>query len=214
MRPERGVALRDADAEAELDGRACASLARARRPRRASRPPACAARSRRVGAGQRIVEEHHHAVAGEALERALVVADQRAERVVIFAQQLHDVLGLGGLGEGGEAAQVAEQRHDLAAMAVEHALVARRDDQPRRAAARGSAAAGRCARARRAGRRPWPRGPCSARCTWSCSCLDAQHRAHPRHQRAMVDRLGEIVVAAGFEPGDDVLRRRPWRSPG
>ena len=35
--------------------------------------------------------------------------------------------------------------------------------------------------------------------------LQAQHGLHPRHQRRLVDRLGEIFVGAGFEPGDDVL---------
>ena len=35
--------------------------------------------------------------------------------------------------------------------------------------------------------------------------LDAQHRFHPRHQRGLVDRLGQILVGAGFEPGDHVL---------
>ncbi len=35
--------------------------------------------------------------------------------------------------------------------------------------------------------------------------LDAQHRAHPRHQRRLIDRLCQVIVAAGLEPGDDVL---------
>ena len=35
--------------------------------------------------------------------------------------------------------------------------------------------------------------------------LDAQHGADPGDQRAVVDRLGEVVVAAGVEPSDDVL---------
>ena len=34
--------------------------------------------------------------------------------------------------------------------------------------------------------------------------LDAQHRAHPRRQRGMIDGLGQIIVAAGFQPLDDV----------
>ena len=36
--------------------------------------------------------------------------------------------------------------------------------------------------------------------------LDAQDRAHPRHQRRVVDRLGDVLVAAGIEPGHDVDR--------
>ena len=36
--------------------------------------------------------------------------------------------------------------------------------------------------------------------------LDAQHGADPREERRMVDRLREVVVAAGIEPLDDVAR--------
>ena len=39
--------------------------------------------------------------------------------------------------------------------------------------------------------------------------LDAQHRAHTRHQCRLVDRLCQIIVAAGFQPGDDVFRIGP-----
>ena len=38
--------------------------------------------------------------------------------------------------------------------------------------------------------------------------LDAQHRLHAGDQRRLVDRLGQILVGAGFEPGDDVLAVR------
>jgi hypothetical protein len=47
----------------------------------------------------------------------------------IAAQQRHDVFRVGALGEAGEAAQVAEQCGDLAAMAFELLLRAGRDDQ-------------------------------------------------------------------------------------
>ena len=51
-----------------------------------------------------------HAVAGEAVERALVRCGSAGRGASWYsAQHRHDVLGLGGLGEGGEAAQVAEQ---------------------------------------------------------------------------------------------------------
>ena len=36
--------------------------------------------------------------------------------------------------------------------------------------------------------------------------LDAQQRAHAGHQRRLLERLGEIVVAACFETNDDVAR--------
>ena len=48
---------------------------------------------------------------------------------MILAQHRHHLLGLGGLGESGEAAQVAEHHGDLAAVALEQLLVARRHDQ-------------------------------------------------------------------------------------
>ena len=70
-----------------------------------------------VGHRDRIVEEDHHAVAGEALERALVGEDEPAHLRVVLAEHAHHLLGLGGLGEGGEAAQVDEDHGDLAAVA-------------------------------------------------------------------------------------------------
>jgi hypothetical protein len=50
---------------------------------------------------------------------------------MVLAQKLEYLLGLGGLGEGGVAAQIAEHHDDLAAMAFEDLLVALRDDQLR-----------------------------------------------------------------------------------
>ena len=48
---------------------------------------------------------------------------------MILAQHRHHLLGLGGLGEGGEAAQVAEHDGDVAAVAVEQLLAARGQHQ-------------------------------------------------------------------------------------
>ena len=79
---------------------------------------------RRVGTRQRIVEQDQDVVAGEALDGALELVDQGAERVVILAQHRHHLLGLGRLGEGREVAQVAEHDGHLAAMTPEHVLVA------------------------------------------------------------------------------------------
>src|SRR6266566_2413653 len=67
----------------------------------------------------RVVEKDHHPVAGEALERALVVQYQPPHLPVILAQDAHDLLRLGGLGEGGEPAQVDEHDGDLAPMGLE-----------------------------------------------------------------------------------------------
>ena len=48
---------------------------------------------------------------------------------MVFAQEVEDLLRLGGLGKGGVAAQIAEHDDDLAAVAFEDLLVALRDDQ-------------------------------------------------------------------------------------
>ena len=130
------------------------------------------ARERRVGHRHRIVEDHHHAVAGEALQRAAVLDDDLADRRVVLAQQRHHVFRVRGLGEPGEAAQVAEQRRDLAAMAFELLLRSRTRRSGRRPAAAGSGAAGPCARFRRPGRRR------AARVCWfkvrsSCDCASS-----------------------------------------
>jgi len=47
---------------------------------------------------------------------------------VVFAQEIEHLFGLGGLGEGGVAAQIAEYDDDLAAVTFENLLVALRDD--------------------------------------------------------------------------------------
>ena len=75
----------------------------------------------------RIVEEHHDPVAGEPLERALVLVDQCAHRPVVLREHPHHFLGLTGLGERGEVPQIGEEHDDFAAMALEKVLVA--DDQ-------------------------------------------------------------------------------------
>src|SRR6185312_6124387 len=68
-------------------------------------------------------------VADEAIEGALERLDERHERPVIGAQELHHLLGLRRFGEGGEAAQVAEEGGDVAAMTFQNALVARGQDK-------------------------------------------------------------------------------------
>src|SRR6516164_5243362 len=76
-----------------------------------------------------VIEEHHDAVAGELIERPLVLADERPERSVVLAQAIEDLLRLGSLREGGVAAQVAEHDDNLAAMAFEDFFITVRDDQ-------------------------------------------------------------------------------------
>ena len=72
----------------------------------------------------RVVEEDHHAVAGEVLERAAELVDRAPERGVVGAQQLHHLVGIGAVGERGEAAQVEEYRGDLAPVRLEQLLAA------------------------------------------------------------------------------------------
>ena len=165
----------------------------------------------RIRAAQRVVEQHHQAVAQKAFQRAFVLVDERAEARVIFAQHGHDLLGLGGLGERREAAQVAEHDGDVAAVALEHLLVAvaedefgdlRREEALEPAGAFdlrqlvGDALLERLVPACEIGR---------LRGDLVVQLLDPQHRFHARHQRHLVDRLGQILVGAGVEPGHDVL---------
>jgi hypothetical protein len=48
---------------------------------------------------------------------------------MVLAQKIEDLLGLGGLSEGGVAAQIAEHDDDLAAVTFKNALVTLRDDE-------------------------------------------------------------------------------------
>ena len=83
----------------------------------------------RVVAWHRIVEEHHQAVTSEPLQGPFEVEDELSERGVVGAQDGHHVLGLAGLRESGETAQIAEDDGDLAPVAVEQRIVARGHDQ-------------------------------------------------------------------------------------
>ena len=77
----------------------------------------------------RIVEEHHDAVAREALERALVLEHDATHRRVVRVQHLHHLLGLGAVGERREAAQVDEHDADLAPVRRQQLLAAAGDDR-------------------------------------------------------------------------------------
>src|SRR5215469_1800275 len=52
-----------------------------------------------------------------------------AERAMVFPEEVEHFLGLGGLGKGGVAPQIAEHDDDLAAMAFEDVFVTLRDNQ-------------------------------------------------------------------------------------
>ena len=82
----------------------------------------CTARGR-VRDRHRIIEENHDTVAGELIERALILTDQRPQRAVVLVQEVEHLLGLGRLREGGVAAQIAEH-DDLSATTFKDLLVA------------------------------------------------------------------------------------------
>ena len=70
----------------------------------------------------RIVEEDHHPVAGEVLERAGVLDDDLAHRGVVLAQHAEDLLGLSRLAERREAAEIGKHRRRDPAVAREELL--------------------------------------------------------------------------------------------
>ena len=82
-----------------------------------------------LGARQRIVEDRHQTVTGEVLDRALEFMNDGADGCVVLAQDIHHLFRFGGFGKGGKAAQVAKHDSDVAAVTVENAIVARRQDQ-------------------------------------------------------------------------------------
>jgi len=73
----------------------------------------------------RVVEEDHHAVAGEMLQRPAVGHDDRAELTVVFPEDVQDLLWLRGFRERGEATEVAEHAGDLAPVAGQELLAIR-----------------------------------------------------------------------------------------
>ena len=118
---ERRVAGRDADPETELVAELAPALGQlgepgAHRDRHRHRP------MRMVVLDDRVVEEHEDPVAGEVLERAAVLHHQGADRRVVGAEDAEQLFRLGGLAEVGEAAQVGEDRRDLAPMAGQELL--------------------------------------------------------------------------------------------
>ena len=140
-----------------------------------------------------------------------MLEDEAADRGVVFAEDGHHFLGIGGLGERGEAAQVEEDDGDLAPVALERIIGAAGDDQLgelgreealEAADARQLVDAFRDALLERAielGERAF------LRTQLVVERLDAQQRAHPRQQLGLADRLAEEVVGAGVGG--------PWRAP-
>ena len=145
------------------------------------------------------------------IERAFVPVDELAERCVVLAQDRHDLFGLGDFGECRESAQVAEHHRDVAAMALQHLLVAggknEIDDLRREKSLEpadpldlgellADALLERLVPAREVG---------GLLLHLIVQLLLAEHRFDAREKRHLVDRLAQIFVGPGLETGDDVL---------
>src|SRR5437762_3294564 len=122
------VALRDADPEVQLVP-ALAPPAQERRHAVTHRQRHPNGALGRVGHWNRVIEEDHHAVAGEALERALLLEDELAHLSVVLAQDAHDPLRLRGLRERGEPAKIEKGDRDFPAVGLERVVGAAGEDQ-------------------------------------------------------------------------------------
>jgi hypothetical protein len=133
-RDARVLASRDAtyhckpgvDADPQLRAHAVASLDR----RRLKGEPLLDQQRRAAGAQRRVLqrlrhaEERHHAVTGEALDRATLLLDRIAQQL---GDALHQRVGRflsGALGKGGEPDEIGEQHRHLAALALDNGTLA------------------------------------------------------------------------------------------
>ena len=78
---------------------------------------------------ERVVEEHHHAVAREVFERPLVRGNQLAKCFVVRAKHLEQLFRRSRLGERGETAKVAEETGDVGAVAGQQLFALLRRDE-------------------------------------------------------------------------------------
>ena len=154
---------------------------------------------------QRIAEKDHHAVAGEVLERAAVFVDRAAKGGVIGAQQLHHFVGIGAVGERGEAAQIEEHRGDLAPVRLEQPLAAGDDGFGHRPGEKALEA-----------RQALELRHLVAHALGELGIdvlqlvlqrLHPQERAHAREQLLPVDGLRQEIVGAGFQSLDALALR-------
>ena len=139
--------------------------------------------------------------------------DERAHRAVILAQHRFHFLGLRGVGERGEAAQVDEHVADLAPMRRKDRFLADREDRVRDC---GREEALQLAHALDLGhllrdallelRVPFLQSVGLAP-HLVLQRLDAQQRAHAREQLGLVDGLRQEIVGAGLDALDPLLLR-------
>ena len=148
------------------------------------------------------------------LERPLVFEDQLSGGLVILAQHAHDLLGLGDLGESSEPAQVQIYDRDFASMAFERVLGAAADDQLRELGREEAPQSADALELRDLlGNTPLQRSVPflhfgGERFYRIVQALDSEHRAHARGKRGVIHRFGQVLVAAGLETRDDILRIR------
>jgi hypothetical protein len=150
-------------------------------------------------------------VPGEPLEGALEARDQVAERVVVVVEHPHHLLRFGGLGEGREPAEVAEQHGDLPPVAPEEGLVAGGDHQVGQLRREEPAQPShppellhlpldtllqRAVQLGQLGGLPF---------NGVVVALDADQGPHPGHQFRLVEGLGHEVVGAGLDRPDLLL---------
>ena len=140
----------------------------------------------------RVVEPDVDPVAGEVLERALVLDDPRPHRGVVLAQHAEELLRVRRLRERGVPAEVAEHGRD-------HPAGARRAAAPRPATtpARPPAATG-TATAPRAAAGP---SPGAARSRRAAACRRGTRRRGPRGSRP--DRPGQVVDRPHLDAAHD-----------
>ena len=160
---------------------------------------------RRVVDAHRVVEKNHDAVAGETLQRAFVLQDQPAHGRMVFTEDAHHLLGIGGFGKGGEAAQVQKNDGNLAPVAFQRIIGATGDDQigqlRRKEAFQatdllqlfhpfGDARLKRLVPIRQFGLLPHH---------LVVQMLDAQQRPDAGQQLGLIHRLGQKIVGAGVQ---------------
>jgi hypothetical protein len=161
---------------------------------------------RRIGHGHRIVEEDHHAVSGEALERSLPLQDELAHLGVVLAQHGHDLFGLRRLREGGEAAQVEENHGDVAAVALEGILGAAGDDGFGELGGEEALEPAQALELGDLGLHALFEGAVELG-QLVPELLDPEERADAGKQLRLVDGLGQEIVGPRVDPLDPLLRR-------
>src|SRR5206468_7368955 len=82
-----------------------------------------------IGAWEGIVEKNNKSIPCEAFQGPFETENQASHRRVVLPEDRHHLLGLRGLGEGGEPAQIAGHDGDLPPVALQKLLVTGGDDE-------------------------------------------------------------------------------------